>query len=162
MKKMMALTIGLLAASIAVAQQAGPRKGEGRDPEARAAAFAASDANRDGKLSMAEFQAARTQKLAEQFASMDANRDGGLTQDEMREAVREHKHMRSARKHQAMAMREQARALDSNGDKALSRAEIGNKIPKLVENFDAIDLDNDGTLNRQEMRAGRTNQRLSR
>ena len=162
MKKMIALTIGLLAASIAVAQQAGPRKGEGRDPEARAAAFAASDSNRDGRLSMAEFQAARAQKLAEQFAKMDVNRDGGLTQDEMHEAAREHKHMRSARKHQAMAMREQARALDSNGDKALSRAEIGDKMPKLVENFDAIDLDNDGTLNRPEMRAGLANQRLSR
>lgn len=78
------------------------------------------------------------------------------------QAAREHKHTRSARKHQAMAMREQARALDSNGDKSLSRAGIGNKIPKLVENFDAIDLDNDGTLNRDEMRAGRANQRLSR
>ena len=155
MKKMIALTIGLLAASIAVAQQAGPRKGEGRGPEARAAAFAASDANRDGKLSMAEFEVARRQKLAEQFAKMDANQDGGLTQDEMREAVREHKHMRSARKHQAMAMREHARALDSDGDKALSRAEIGDKMPKLTENFDAIDLDNDGKLSREEMRAGR-------
>jgi Ca2+-binding EF-hand superfamily protein len=155
MKKMIALTVGLLAASIAVAQQAGPRKGEGRGPEDRAAAFAASDSNRDGKLSMAEFEAARRQKLAEQFAKMDANKDGGLTQDEMREGVREHRHMRSARKHQAMAMREHARALDSNGDKALSRAEIGDKMPKLAENFDAIDLDNDGKLSGEEMRAGR-------
>jgi len=97
MKKMIALTVGLLAASIAVAQQAGPRKGEGRDPEARAAAFAASDTNRDGKLSLAEFEAARTQKLAEQFAKMDENKDGGLTQDEMREAVREHRHIDARR-----------------------------------------------------------------
>jgi len=155
MKKMIALTIGLLAASIAVAQQAAPRKGEGRNPEARAEAFAASDTNRDGKLSMAEFQAARTRKLAEQFAKMDANKDGGLTQDEMREAMRERRHMRSARKHQAMAMREHARALDTDGDKALSRAEIGDKMPKLTENFDAIDLDNDGKLSGEEMRAGR-------
>lgn len=155
MKKMIALTVGLLAASIAVAQQTAPRKGEGRGPEARAAAFTDADSNRDGRLSMAEFQAARSRKLAEQFAKLDANKDGGLTQDEMREAVREHRHMRSARKHQAMAMREQARALDANGDHALSRAEIGDKMPKLAENFDAIDLDNDGALSRDELRAGR-------
>ena len=70
MKKMIALTIGLLTASIAVAQQTGPR--EGGDHEARAAAFAASDSNRDGRLSLAEFEAARTQRLAEQFAKMDS------------------------------------------------------------------------------------------
>lgn len=151
MKKMIALTIGLLAASIAVAQQAGPRTSEGRGP----AAFAGSDTNRDGRLSMAEFQAARMHKFAEQFAKMDDNKDGGLTEDEMREAVREHKHMRSARKHQAMAMREHARALDTDGDKSLSRAEIGDKMPKLSESFAAIDLDNDGRLSGQELRAGR-------
>lgn len=155
MKKLIALTVGLLAASIAFAQQAVPRKGEGRNPEARAAAFADSDGNRDGRLSFAEFQAARTRKLAEQFARMDANKDGGLSQDEMREAVRERRHMRSSRKHQAMALREHARALDRNGDKALSRAELGDKLPKLAENFDAIDLDNDGKLSGEEMRAGR-------
>ena len=155
MKKMIALSLGLFAASIAVAQQAAPRHGQDRGPEARAAAFAESDSNRDGRLSLAEFQAARSRKLAEQFSKMDANRDGALTQDEMREAVREHKHMRSARKHQAMAMREQAIALDTNNDKALSRAEIGDRMPKLAQNFDAIDLNNDGRLTRDEMRAGR-------
>lgn len=155
MKKLIALAIGLLAASIATAEQASPRKGEGRNGADRAAAFAASDTNRDGRLTIAEYQAARSQKLAEKFAKMDANRDGALTQDEMREAVREHRHMRSARKHQGMAMREQARALDTNQDRALSRAEIGDKLPRLAENFDAIDLDNDGKLSRDEMRAGR-------
>ena len=155
MKKLIALSLGLLAASIAFAQQAAPRHAEGRDPEARAEAFAESDSNRDGRLSLAEFQAARSRKLAEQFSKMDGNRDGALTQDEMREARREHKHMRSARKHQAMAMREKALALDTNSDKALSRAEIGSKMPKLAENFAAIDLNNDGKLTRDEMHAGR-------
>lgn len=155
MKKLIVLSLGLLAASIAVAQQAAPRHAEGRNHEARAEAFAESDSNRDGRLSLAEFQAARSRKLAEQFSKMDGNRDGALTQDEMREAMREHKHMRSARKHQAMAMREQAIALDTNNDNALSRAEIGDRMPKLADNFDAVDLDNDGKLTRNEMRAGR-------
>jgi len=52
-------------------------------------------------------------------------------------------------------MREHARALDTNGDKSLSRSEIGDKMPKLSENFDAIDLDKDGKLSGDEMRAGR-------
>ena len=52
-------------------------------------------------------------------------------------------------------MREHARTLDSDGDKAFSRAEIGDKMPKLTENFDAIDLDDDGKLSGEEMRAGR-------
>lgn len=155
MKKLIALSLGLLAASIAVAQQAAPRHVEGRNHEARVAAFADSDSNRDGRLSLAEFQAARTRKLAERFSKLDGNRDGALTQDEMRAAVREHKHIRSARRYQRMAMREQARALDTNHDQALSRTEIGDRMPKLAQNFDAIDLDNDGRLTRDEMRAGR-------
>jgi Ca2+-binding EF-hand superfamily protein len=149
-------TAGLLAASLAVAQTTAPRHGE---RGARAAErFAASDTNRDGKLSLAEFERARSQRIAEQFQRMDLNRDGSLTQDELRQ----HREMRKSQRHGRMAMRERLRALDANGDRALTRAEIGDKAPKLAEHFADFDLDRDGRLTRDEIRAGRQALRQAR
>ena len=85
---------------------------------------------------------------------MDLNRDGGLTQDEMRQAMRQHRELRQAHRHERMAMRERLRGLDANGDRALTRAEIGDKAPKLAEHFGEFDLDRDGRLTRDEIRAG--------
>lgn len=147
MKNWIVLGSGLLLASVALAQPVAPA---GPNPRAdrRAEAFAEADSNRDGRLTLAEFQAARSRKLAEQFQRMDGNRDGALTADEMSQARREHRQMRASR-------RGGIKALDSNGDQALSRAEIGDKMPRLTENFDSIDLDHDGRLDRTELRAGR-------
>jgi Ca2+-binding EF-hand superfamily protein len=125
----------------------GPARGRG---EHGAEAFAQADSNHDGRLSQAEFERARSQRLAEQFQKMDANHDGALTQDEMRQGHE----MRSARRHEFMAMREKLRALDANNDHELSRAEIGDKAPKLAEHFDDFDLNRDGKLSRDEIRAG--------
>lgn len=143
MKNWIVLGSGLLLASVALAQQTSSTETPRADR--RAQAFVEADGNRDGRLTLAEFQAARSRKLAEQFQRMDANRDGALTQDEMSQARRQ---MRS-RGHEGM------KALDSNGDQALSRAEIGDRMPRLIENFDSIDLDDDGRLDHQELRAGR-------
>lgn len=154
MKKWIVLASGLLLASVAVAQQVASRDA-GQRADRRAEAFADSDSNRDGRLSLAEFQAARSRKLAEQFARMDANRDGALTQEEMTQARREHRQLRASKRHGAMAMRQGMKALDRDGDQALSRAEIGDRMPRLAENFDSIDLDHDGRLDRSELRAGR-------
>lgn len=152
MRKLTLATLGLLAASIAVAQPpAAGDAGAGREAK-RAALFAESDSNRDGKLSMAEWQQAQNRLLAKRFEKMDLNRDGALAQEEMREA---RSGQRASRKDKARAMREKAKALDTNGDRALSRAEIGDSMPKVAENFASIDLDNDGKLSRDELRAGR-------
>lgn len=145
-------TAGLLAASLAVAQTAAPRHGE--RGERAAERFAASDSNRDGKLSLAEFERARSERIAEQFARLDANKDGSLTEEEMRQSLRQHREMRKAHRHERMAMRERLTALDANGDQALTRAEIGDKAPKLAEHFADFDLDRDGRLTRDEIRAG--------
>ena len=153
-------TAGLLAASIAVAQAAAPRQGE--RSERAAERFAASDGNRDGRLSLAEFERARSERIAEQFARLDANKDGSLTQDEMRQSIRQHREIRKAHRHERMAMRERLRALDANGDQALTRAEIGDKAPKLAEHFADFDLDRDGRLTRDEIRAGRQALRQAR
>jgi Ca2+-binding EF-hand superfamily protein len=154
MKNWIVLGSGLVLASVALAQQAAPTDARPR-ADRRAEAFAESDANRDGRLSLAEFQAARSRKLAEQFQRMDGNRDGALTPEEMQDARREQRQLRSSRRHQGMARHEGMKALDKNGDQALSRAEIGDRMPRLSENFDSIDLDDDGRLDRTELRAGR-------
>lgn len=151
-KQILIATAGLLAASLAVAQVAAPRHAE--RGQRGAEAFAASDSNRDGKLSLAEFERARTQRIAEQFARLDANKDGSLTQDEMRQSMRQHRELRKSRRHERMAMRERLRGLDADGDRALTRAEIGDKAPKLAEHFADFDLDRDGRLTRDEIRAG--------
>ena len=41
------------------------------------------------------------------------------------------------------AAREKLQHLDLNIDQALTRAEIGNEMPKLLEHFDLIDGNND-------------------
>ena len=144
------ITTSLLALSLAVAAE-GPARGRG---ERGAEAFARADSNRDGRLSQAEFERARSQRLAEQFQKLDANHDGGLSQDEMRQGLRQRHDMRSARRHEMIAMRDKLRALDANGDHELSRAEIGDKAPKLAEHFRDFDINNDGRLSRDELRAG--------
>ena len=148
------VSTGLLALSLAVAAE-GPGRSRG---ERGAEAFAQADSNHDGRLSQAEFERARTQRLAEQFQKMDANRDGSLTRDEIRQGHE----MRSARRHEMMAMRDKLRALDANGDHELSRAELGDKAPKLAEHFEDFDLNRDGRLSRDEIRAGREALRSAR
>jgi hypothetical protein len=159
MKKTLLITTGLLAASVAIAVHA---RAPQSDAPRGAEAFAAADANRDGRLSLAEFEQARSQRIAEQFRRMDLDGNGSLTQEEMRQAHRQHRELRKARRHEGQAMRSRLRGLDANDDKALTRAEIGDKAPKLAEHFDDIDLDRDGRLTREELRAGRQALRQAR
>ena len=90
--------------------------------------FAAADADRDGRLSQQEMEAARLRPGAARpegaqgpdrarmvgmmFRALDANRDGGVTQDEIRPAA-------EAR----------FRAFDANSDGAVTRDEIPNRPP---------------------------------
>lgn len=127
-----------------------------QDPRARAEArFNEADRNHDGKLSLAEMQDAQDQRLAEKFARLDANNDGGVSQDEMSQAHGQRRDQRQARRAGMQAMRAQLKALDRNQDQALTRAEIGDRMPRLAENFDRIDGNRDGKLTREEMRAAR-------
>ena len=54
--------------------------------------------------------------------------------------------------------RERMRELDKDGDQMLSRAEV-ESMPKLAQNFDSIDVNRDGKLCREEMRAAREQRR---
>ena len=158
MKKFPLLIACALACTAAIAQeQSSPVDGDAMRQERQQkadAAFADSDHNHDGKLSLAEWQAARNQKLAEQFRKLDANNDGALSQDELRQA-HERRHGMGGHHQGGEGMRQKMQALDTDHDQALSRAEIGDKLPRLSENFDSIDNNHDGKITREEMRAAR-------
>jgi Ca2+-binding EF-hand superfamily protein len=172
MKKMMTLaTMALVTTSFMAFAQTNDQKASDRQAKMQAR-FDASDSNRDGKLSYAEIQNStahlermdsnRDGKLSDaemqnpmhraRFDKADANRDGALTIEEMRQAHQANKNARRERKEQ---MREKLQRLDANQDQALSRAEIGNEMPKLLENFDIFDGNNDGKITREEMQIAR-------
>ncbi|MEO6173267.1 MAG: hypothetical protein ABIP02_09130 [Arenimonas sp.] len=119
--------------------------------------FEALDTNRDGKISYAEFQ--NNPKQRERFDKADVNRDGGLSQEEIRQVHEQRKQQRGERRakgrEKMQAAREKLQSLDVNKDQALTRAEIGNEMPKLLEHFDLIDGNNDGKITREEMRIAR-------
>ena len=99
MNKPLILVLCVLASTAVLAQQpaATGRDGQRQQMQAKAQArFSESDRNHDQKLSLAEFQQARNQRLAEQFARLDANKDGGLTQEETDQGLRQGRQMRAS------------------------------------------------------------------
>ena len=156
------LTALLLASAPALAQPAadGPTDREERSEQR----FKQADRNNDGRLTLEEMEAARAARRAERFAKMDTNRDGGVTREELQAAHREHREHRKARRHERReGMREKMharlQALDTDQDQALTKAELGDAMPRLAGRFDAIDTNKDGKLTREEMRAARPKHR---
>ncbi len=142
----------LLACSLlsvaAVALAADDDRGE-RHQQRAEARFDATDSNHDGRISQSEWQAERLRTSNEHFRKLDANRDGNLSREELVAA----KAFQAGRRGGAKG--ERLRALDTDGDQQLSRAELGDKHPKLAADFDHFDSNRDGKLSREEMRAGR-------
>ncbi len=156
MNKPLVFLLCTLASGVVLAQAVAPdRTARKAEMQARAQArFAQSDRNHDGRISLAEFQDASDKKLAERFAHMDANKDGQLTQEEMRMAHEQRRGRMMDRRHDRREGMEKIRGLDTNKDQALSRAEIGTAMPRLLEHFDQLDANHDGKITRDEMRAG--------
>jgi Ca2+-binding EF-hand superfamily protein len=161
MKKIIPLiAVSLMTASLfAVAQsQINPSGDRHAERQAKAQArFQALDVNRDAKLSYAEMQ--NNAEHRERFNKADLNHDGGLSQDEMKQAHQQKKQQHEQRRNQG---REKMQSLDLDKDQALTRAEIGSGMPKLLENFSIIDGNNDGKITREEMQIARKAMRAER
>lgn len=96
--------------------------------------FAEADGDKDGKVTLAEAQAASIAR----FTAMDANKDGQLEEQELR----------------AMGGRrggpEMFKRLDKNGDDKLSKDEAPEPMR---EHFDRVDANKDGLVEQSELQA---------
>lgn len=105
-----------------------------------------SDANNDGVLTRAEFDAGR----ATQFASLDADNNGQVTREEMRAGRGERGERgeggRRGRGHRGGGMHHLASA-DANNDGDITRAEF---LARPTEMFDRLDANRDGVIQASE------------
>lgn len=140
MKKLHILMLAVAAAStsaLALAQTAAP----GAHPRP--------DANGDGVVTKAE--AAQLPRLAEKFDQLDRNKDGKLSGDEMP------MHRQGMRGQDGKARG--LRALDTDGDGRISRAEIQAGEKSWAQRFDTMDVNKDGYVDRADMQARMASQR---
>lgn len=140
MKKLHILMLAVAAAStsaLALAQTAAP----GAHPRP--------DANGDGVVTKAE--AAQLPRLAEKFDQLDRNKDGKLSGDEMP------MHRQGMRGQDGKARG--LRALDTDGDGRISRAETQAGEKSWAQRFDTMDVNKDGYVDRADMQARMASQR---
>jgi Ca2+-binding EF-hand superfamily protein len=112
---------------------------------------AALDADNDGKVTLAEFQAGRGVQM---MARLDADKDGKLSKDEFA-ALRKAKAKAedaagSARRGGKMADRMWSK-VDADNDGFVSKAELDGF---LATRFKRMDADNDGALTMAELKTG--------
>lgn len=140
MRKFLFAAAGLAAlagaAGLALAQTGGatpPQQGQ------RQHHLMGADANNDGVLTRAEFDASR----AARFAQQDANNDGQLTREEMR-AGRGHHRGGWGRRGGGMHMLARA---DANNDGNITREEF---LAGPTQRFDRMDANDDGVISQAE------------
>jgi Ca2+-binding EF-hand superfamily protein len=119
------------------------------------------DDYKDGGIDRVEARALGP-RVVDHFDRVDGNQDGSL---DARELGRARAHAR-AQGHQGQARKAFLRGLfiglDDDGDGAISRAELGEKLPKLAASFAQIDRDADGRISKEEMRAHRMQRQAER
>jgi Ca2+-binding EF-hand superfamily protein len=164
MRKTLLFTALALASGLVLAQQAAPADRQAMRAEWRAQAearFAEADKNADGKLDKAE-AGDHAPRLAENFDRIDANADGGIDKVELAQ-MRAKMHQGRRGMHQRRTFHQGLfLGMDDDRNGAISRAELGDKVPKLAENFAVIDKDGNGELSHEEFRAHRQEKRAQR
>lgn len=107
--------------------------------------FENADANGDGSVSKAEFDAYYSRQNTKYLKEMDANKDGRITPDKMQAAPKG-----DVRQNNARAFFEQRfNTIDTNRDGVLDREET-NAMPVLKTHFDKVDANKDGKVTQQE------------
>lgn len=134
------LAIAALSASVAVASPMG--KGEGRMDQRLD--FEQIDADKDGKITRAEVEAA----AAARFAAMDTDGDGAVSAEEMAATAATHAGERAREQHARMLQWR-----DANGDDKLTAEEMDNS--RMLRMFERMDKDGDGVISREEADAMR-------
>ncbi len=140
-----ALTLaGVLAAGLSTAAFAENRDGMGMG-HMPAFDFTTLDADKDGKVTQAEVDAAHAARVAE----VDANKDGLLSGDEL---AAMHLKMMTERANTMAA--DMVNKLDTDGDKLLSAAEMAAR-PGAGKMFEMVDTDSDGAITQAEADAAK-------
>jgi Ca2+-binding EF-hand superfamily protein len=135
MKPLLLLAPLALAPLALAAGRAHARK---RGTERIVAGFVKADANHDRMLTAEEAKGLPV--LSARFAEVDADRDGKVTLGEVFAAMN--------------ARRAKLKAADHDHDGKYNRDEARD-LPRLAKHFDEIDLDRDGFVTREEVRAYR-------
>jgi Ca2+-binding EF-hand superfamily protein len=162
MFKPLICTALVLASGFALAQDAGgDREARRAEWQAKAEArFAEADKDRDGRLDKVEVQA-YGDRMVRNFDRIDANKDGELERSEIAQA-RRHAAGQQGRQRMKMMQAYQRglfKGMDDDGNGAISRAELGDKMPRWAENFAAIDADGNGEMSAEELKAHRQKMR---
>jgi len=122
------------------------------------------DADGDGLVTLAEFEAAHKARVAEHFARLDENGDGVLSADEMQRPPRGDRDKLGRGKYDERMNAEKAlQRLDQDGSGGVTFDELQGKHFSPDSNaFAAADADGNGELNAAELKAMMKAQRAER
>mgnify|MGYP006190792427 CR=1 FL=1 len=150
------------ASGLAFAQDAGAdREARRAEWQARAdARFVEADKDRDGRIDKVEARAFG-ERMVRNFDRIDANKDGGLERSELAQARRHAAGGKGGQRMRTMHAYQRGlfKGMDDDGNGAISRAELGDKMPRWSEHFTVIDADANGEISGEEMKAHRRKMR---
>lgn len=144
----------VLASSMAMAQDKdGEREARRAEWQAKAEArFVEADKDRNGYIDRVEAQFLG-ERMVTHFDRIDADADGRLSREELTQARQKARRGGQKMRGHMAYQRGLFVGMDDDGDGAISRAELGDKMPRWSENFAAIDANGDGKLSKEELRA---------